>query len=138
MKSPVLRLALALLPALWPLAGVTQTDAAPPAPAASAAPKATVVKPLTPLPPKQMNAADSSANAATPGDRRPEHQVVPQISIPLGRTEPEQTEPGPRTGQKPSTGGGIDDSLARCMAMEDEQARAMCRERLGSTSSSGR
>jgi hypothetical protein len=49
-------------------------------------------------------------------------QVVPQFSIPFGKTPPQPE------GAAPGTGGGIDDSLARCEAQKDAQARARCRE----------
>lgn len=48
--------------------------------------------------------------------------VVPQFSIPFGKTPP--TPEGAATGG----GGGINDSLARCEALKDSAERSRCRE----------
>jgi hypothetical protein len=48
--------------------------------------------------------------------------VVPQFSIPFGKTPP--APEGAATGG----GGGINDSLARCEALRDSQERSRCRE----------
>jgi hypothetical protein len=47
--------------------------------------------------------------------------VVPQFSIPFGKTPP------PAEGAVTGTGNSIDDSAARCEAQKDAQMRAKCR-----------
>jgi hypothetical protein len=79
-----------------------------------------------------------SARTATdvsrvPGEARP-GVAVPQISIPLKRTDGAKTQNQMRA--RPS-GGGIDDSVAQCMAKRTAEERAAC-ERALSDAGSGR
>ena len=115
------------------LAGALPPDAlaqmaVPPAVAASAAP---LRLPDTRPPPRVQSVEESSANAAVPGDLRPERPVTPQIDIPFGQPEPVPVKPTARTRRNPAPPGGIDDAAARCQAEEDAALRAACRDRLG-------
>ena len=87
-------------------------DAAASAPAASA-PAAH----KGPVPPAENPAVRASKQATIPGDYRPQRQTVPQLSIPLGKTK--QSAPA-------QPGGGIDDSVARCLAKRTSQEREDC------------
>jgi hypothetical protein len=115
---------------LWPAAAGAQTaagatPAAPPAASAARDGKAT-----PPNAPTRPTAAQAQERAVMPGDLRPEHPVVPQVSIPFGRTPPPPAAPKTGTGKAPA--GGIDDSVARCEAQAASAARKMCRDRLRS------
>jgi hypothetical protein len=68
-----------------------------------------------------------NADAATAPDLRPERPVVPQISIPFGKTPPPPAS-APRTARKPPTS-GVSDSAARCDAQPSDEERAACRKR---------
>jgi hypothetical protein len=87
--------------------------------------------PLKP-PPKLPTAQQKRDQAAESGDLRPDRPVTPQLNIPLGKGtshKPQRTTGRP--GTRPSSGGsGIDDSVARCNAESDPQARADCRAAL--------
>lgn len=106
-----------------PLADVPPSAAsAPAAPAASA-----------PVGPRLRTPAETGKRATPPGALSPERPVTPQISIPLGRNQPPATpnEPRPvRRGTPTPAAGGIDDSVARCEAQQDDQVRAACRAKL--------
>ena len=56
----------------------------------------------------------ASKQATIPGENRPQRQTVQQIRIPLGKPA------------GASTGGGIDDSVARCRAKVTSEAREAC------------
>ncbi len=82
--------------------------------------------------PKQLSPEQARDSATTPGELRPEHPVVPQINIPLGKqppVPPKSPASAARSGRAASAG-GIDDAVARCEAQVDRQARADCRARL--------
>ncbi len=97
---------------------------APPAAAKPAKPKPQPQP--KPMPKKQSPTVQSDVNSP-PIDPPPSGEVQPQISIPFGKTPPPPKN-------KPSTartnGSGINDGAARCNAEPDEQARALCREKL--------
>lgn len=104
---------------------------APAAPAASA-PAAMPAASVSPVKPEQRPATpDEKRDSATePGDLRPESRVTPQINVPLspsGAGKPAYVRPA-RGKAAPS--GGIDDSAARCNAIEDAQARKECLDKL--------
>ncbi|MEP6873327.1 MAG: hypothetical protein ABI887_03105 [Burkholderiales bacterium] len=72
-----------------------------------------------------------SADAVSAPDLRPDRPVVPQISVPLGRTPPAPTP----SASKPRSGaaappGHIGDAAARCESMPGDQERASCRKQL--------
>jgi hypothetical protein len=81
-----------------------------------------------PLPPKRLNlelqkespAVRGNRQATIPGDLPSQRQNLKQIQIPLGKS----------TNTGPSTGGGIDDSAARCRAKPTSQEREACEARL--------
>jgi hypothetical protein len=68
-----------------------------------------------------------------PGDVRPEEPVVPQISIPLGKTPPAPTlsRAQQQRQDKAAAMGGVDDSVARCKAAKTPADRDVCLTRLG-------
>ena len=78
--------------------------------------------------PRQLTPTEMRENASPPGDLRPEHPVVPQISIPLGKTAHPRVKAEPRAvpRSKAASAGGVDDAAARCEAQSDEQASAKC------------
>lgn len=119
-----LAIALACL-VLPPVAGAQDGAPSPPAGAASV-PRAGKPVPR-PLPPQQLR-----ESATAPGELRPEHAVVPQINIPLGRKQdpPAKPQPRPPRSARAASAGDIDDAVARCQAQADRQARAACRARL--------
>ncbi len=125
MKIRCLPLAAALAAAVLPCAAMAQASAPAPIAAASASPAA---KPG----PKRLTPEQLRDSATAPGDLRPEHQVRPQISIPLGRAQPAPLKPpsGAVRRATATTTGGIDDAAARCEAESVEQARASCRAAL--------
>ena len=125
---PLPILALLVVSALPPGASA-QAAATPAVAAASTAP---LRMPGTRPAPRRQSATESSANAAAPGELRPERPVTPQISIPLGKTAPAPLKTparAPRAGS-PAPAGGVDDAAARCQAEEDASLRAECRARL--------
>jgi hypothetical protein len=124
MKTHCLPLAAALMFALSPLAAVAQASAPAASAAASAAAKA------KPAPPRQRTPAELRDAATPPGELRPEKPVVPQVSIPFGKTPPASVKAETRTsrrGKPASSSGGVDDAAARCEAEANAQARATCR-----------
>lgn len=124
MKIDFLPLAAALALAALQFPSTAQTSA-PPLPAASAAPAG---KPG----PRLLTPAEMRDSAAPTGDLRPEGQVTPQISVPLGRAFPKPPKPA-APAVRPATAassGGINDAVARCEAQADEASRAKCRDNL--------
>lgn len=100
--------------------------------APSRAASAPVTKPLDRSNPREMTPAEKSAQAQMPGDLRPEEPVVPQISVPLGRTPPAPVAPPRSAAQnKRLAATGIDDSIARCKALTSQSRRDACLERAG-------
>ena len=125
MKIHSLPLVTAVVLAALQCSAAAQTGAPAPMPSASAAPAA---KPG----PRPMTPAEVRDSAAPTGDLRPEGQVTPQISVPLGKpfpTPPKPTSPAVRPATAASSG-GINDAVARCEAQADEAARAKCRDSL--------
>ena len=126
MNTTCFTLAVATSLALCPLAG--QAQSSPPA----SAPRTTVA-PSAPAPvkstPRAMSPATQRDSAAMPDETRPEGKTVPQLNIPLGKGGPAPATVGVPKGGKSRTGGGVDDSAARCTAELDDTARALCRDR---------
>jgi hypothetical protein len=125
----------ALAMAASPAAVLAQATA--PAAAASAAQPAAAAKPgpRRALPPVRRDAGFERQ------DLRPEHPVIPQIKIPLGRAEPAPLPPKPKS-QRAGLGGaaattGIDDAVARCEARTDARERTACRDALARDKRSG-
>ena len=99
-------------------------------PGASSAPAAPASKPTGP---RLRTPAEIGNRATAPGDLRPERPVAPQITIPFGKTSSPPAKNEARVvprGSPAQTGGGIDDSAARCEAQADEPLRAACRAKL--------
>ena len=114
-------LAVALVAANSALAATAVGSATPAAPAASAA-----SAPAAPGPrerPVQSPAVRAAQDATTPGDLRPEHPVVPQITLPLRRA---RNATGNQGAGSAATGGNIDDSAARCRAAASDREREAC------------
>jgi hypothetical protein len=135
MKTHCLPLAAALMFALSPLAASAQASAPAASDAASAGPRA---KPA----PRQMTPTELRESAAPPGELRPEKPVVPQVSIPFGKTPPGSAKPSVKSESRAlrsgkAASGGVDDAAARCEAEADQKVRAACRAKrareLGST-----
>jgi hypothetical protein len=82
--------------------------------------------------PRLINPVELNENASPPGNLRPESPVTPQIVIPLHKApvSPSKTEKRALHSTKAAPSGGINDSAARCEAESDEQARAMCRDKI--------
>ena len=72
-----------------------------------------------------------SADAVSAPELRPDRPVVPQISVPLGRTPPVPTPSAsrPRSGAA-APPGHIGDAAARCESLPGDQERAICRKQL--------
>jgi len=130
MKTTRFTLAVAALLGLCPLA--SQAQYTPPASAARVTVAPSAPAPAKP-PPRAMSPATQRDSAAMPDETRPEGKPVPQLSIPLGRGEPTKTTVGVSKTGKSRTGGGVDDSAARCNAEADDTARALCRDRAAAT-----
>ena len=64
-----------------------------------------------------------------PDETRPQGQPVPQLNIPLGKGAAGTAKPTVNNGVsgKKTTGGGVNDSAARCEAERDAAAREACR-----------
>ena len=75
--------------------------------------------------PRLMTPAEARDSATAPGELRPERPVVPQISIPLGKTPP---RPAARVAS--ASTGAVHDAMARCKALESEPERAKCLTRI--------
>jgi hypothetical protein len=103
-------------------AGAAQTPGAPEWSAAAGAPAA----PHAPTPTELRD------GALSPGDMRPERPVVPQLTVPLGRTPLPPTGPLPRAPRATGAASSalIDDAAARCEARYSEYERRRCREQL--------
>lgn len=109
--------------------------AAIPAAAADPSASAPAVMPAASAPPlkpeKRTATPEEMRDSATePGDLRPESRVTPQINVPLnpaGTGKPAYVRP---SSGKAAQSGGINDSAARCNAIEDAQARKDCLARL--------
>lgn len=124
MKRSGLNLATALFVGLAAFgAGAQTASTTTPLPGASAPAAKPDKRPATP--------AEMRDSATAPGDLRPERRVTPQLSIPLtpNATPKPVLTPTPKGAAAPS--GGVDDSVARCNAMADAQARDACRAKLG-------
>ena len=82
--------------------------------------------------PRTLTPAEKRDNATPPDESRPDGPVVPQISIPLGKSGPVSSKPVVRVPrpQPAASSGGVNDAVARCEAEADDQARAACRDRL--------
>jgi hypothetical protein len=108
-----------------------QVPARVPAPLAAAAASAPPV--VNKAQPRAMTAAEKRDSASVPGDVRPEEPVVPQISIPLGKTPPAPTlsKAQQQRQDKAAAMGGVDDSVARCKAAKTPAERDACLTRLG-------
>ena len=88
--------------------------------------------------PRLRSPQESRDSATVPGDLRPERQVTPQISVPLGKSPPAALKLPARNVPRGSAAptGGIDDAAARCEAQAAESARADCRAKLARPSPS--
>ncbi|HET9205353.1 MAG TPA: hypothetical protein VFO28_03875 [Burkholderiaceae bacterium] len=95
--------------ALGPVSAQVQT----PSDAASAV--SPPAKRLNTTPAPENPTVRASKQAQIPGDLRPQRQTVQQIRIPLGKS-----------GSGGGSGGGIDDSVARCRAKVTSEAREAC------------
>jgi hypothetical protein len=128
MNIPHLPLLAALLMSAMPsLSAWAQASApAPTASAPSAPPATTPAKGPRLLSPAERR---DNADAASP-DLRPERPVVPQISIPFGKSPPPlpASASAPRAARKAPTG-GVADAAARCDAQPSDEERAACRKR---------
>ncbi len=89
--------------------------------------------PPAPTGPRLLSPAEKrdNADAAASPDLRQERSVLPQLSVPLGRTPP---APGP-SASRPRGGaaappGHIGDAAARCESLPGNQERAACRKQL--------
>jgi len=82
--------------------------------------------------PRALTPAEKRDNAAPPDESRPEGAVVPQISIPLGKSTGEPQKPTLKAVRPapPASSGGVNEAVARCEAQADAVTRARCRERL--------
>lgn len=98
------------------------------APAAAKSTKPKPKPPAKPMPQKQSPTVQTDVNSP-PLDKPPSGDVQPQISIPFGKTPPPPKNK-PATARTNGSGTGINDGAARCNAEPDEQARALCREKI--------
>lgn len=107
----------AAMPMQTALAAQSAKTPTAPASAASHPPQAS---------PTQSPAVKAAERSATPGQFRPEHPVVPQITVPLKRRGAPGMPPDANTGSSAAVAGGINDSAARCRAARSAQQRAAC------------
>ena len=113
MKSPiVLTLALCLVTPIADAADNKNSESS------ASSPRATVPSVARP---SQNSAADAADNAQEPGKLRPEHEVIPQIVLPLRGKGTQDLA----VGRKP-TGIGIDQQAARCVAQKTKAERESC------------
>ncbi len=119
-------IAAVLLSAAAASQGQAQPQVRPATPASAAS--ATVSRELSP---PRRTESELRQEAAEPGELRPEHAVIPQIVIPVGRRLPVEPKPSPANARpgKASASGSIDDAAARCRAQVSQQARALCDDR---------
>lgn len=114
---------------------VTPVHAQAPArvPAPLAEPAASAPPVVNKAQPRAMTPAEKRDSATVPGAVRPEEPVVPQISIPLGKTPPAPTlsKAQQQRQDKAAAMGGVDDSVARCKAAATPAERDACMTRLG-------
>ena len=92
--------------------GMASAQTQAPAAAASAAPPPP--KRLSNAPAPENPTVRASKQSQIPGDLRPQRQTVQQIRIPIGKSG------------SGGSGGGIDDSVARCRAKVTSEAREAC------------
>jgi hypothetical protein len=128
LHTPTLMFAIA---AVWAAAAQAQAPARVPAPLAAPAASAPAV--VNKDRPRAMSPAEKRDSAVVPGDVRPEEPVVPQISVPLGKTPPAPTlsKAQQQRHDKAAAMGGVDDSVARCKAAKTPGERDACLTRLG-------
>jgi hypothetical protein len=96
-------------------------------PVAPALPGASApVKP--PTGPRVLTPAERRDNATPVDDIRPEGHVKPQLSLPLGQTDPSRTAAEAKADRRGTskTKGGVDDAIARCKAAATAEARQAC------------
>jgi len=79
-----------------------------------------------------LNPQQLRESATSPGELRPEHAAVPQITVPLGRKPAVPVKPQSTASRRgvAEPADGVDDAVARCEAQSDRQVRADCRARL--------
>jgi hypothetical protein len=100
-------------------------------PVAPALPSASApVKPPPPGP-RVLTPAERRDNAAPVDDTRPEGNVNPQLTLPLGKTDPTRTAAEAKADRRGTakTKGGVDDAIARCKAAATAEARKACLDR---------
>ncbi len=121
------------LAASWAVATSAHAQAPARVPAPVAAPAASAPPVVNKKLPRAMTPAEKRDSATVPGDKRPEDPVVPQISIPLGKTPPAPVLPKAQQQRqdKAAASGGVDDSVARCKAAATPAERDACLDRLG-------
>src|SRR5436190_22464969 len=117
MKTHCLPLVAVLMLVFSSWAATPQASTQAASDAASAAPK---TKPA----PRQRTPAELRDAATPPGELRPEKPVVPQVSIPFGKTPPASVKSESRAlrAGKAASSGGVDEAAARCEAEADPQA----------------
>lgn len=76
--------------------------------------------------PMRSTAVKAAENATEPGDLRPAQRVIPQISIPLKRSNSPSPAAPPASLPAGSKPGIVNDGTARCMASSNDKARAAC------------
>ena len=118
-----------LIPLGFALGAVAGAMAAPevPAPATAASTLAAGKQAA-----RKPSAAEARDKASEPGELRPEHPVIAQIKLPLGRTPPPPVESAAQLARhrKSAAAGGIDDAPARCQAQASPLLREACLRRL--------
>lgn len=118
-------LAFLLAPIAANAQAATPAGASAPAPARATGPR-----------PQLLSPVEKGELASPEGKLRPERQVTPQISIPIGRNAAETSKPTVRAAapQRNAPAGTINEAAARCEAQVDEQVRAVCRDKLAQQS----
>jgi hypothetical protein len=85
--------------------------------------------PVKPPPgPRVLTPAERRDSATPVDDTRPEGHVKPQLSLPLGQTDPSRTAAEAKADRRGTskTKGGVDDAIARCKAAATAEARQAC------------
>jgi hypothetical protein len=118
-----------MLPLSQATAQGSTAGAAASAPTTAAPARTPAAKPAPKPRPRSMNTAEQHEVNSPPLDTPPGGEVQPQISIPFGKTPPPPKNK-PRTSRASGSAQGINDGAARCNAEPNEQARALCREKL--------